>query len=285
MDHSSCEFRSGAARRRLAYSLAAGASAVGFGGANAEAAVLYSGPQNLSIASGTFQLLKLNNDEYNDLKLENYNFNNGAYQGGFAVFAPGGFVGFAQSGLAYASALTVGTLVDQFSNLMPEVSMAYGTRNPNAQFNDVTNAYIGFAFPINTENHFGWMRLSINNAAKTFVVHDWAYEGQAGVGIKVGALPLTGDYNSNDVVDAADYVIWRKTLGSTTDLRANGDNSASSANTIDGADYAAWRGNFGSTAAGAGVGTAAVPEPISLGLLAAGSLGVLLMRRARQGTT
>ncbi len=35
---------------------------------------------------------------------------------------------------------------------------------------------------------------------------------------------VAGDYNGNGVVDAADYTIWRDTLGSTTDLRANGDN-------------------------------------------------------------
>jgi hypothetical protein len=62
---------------------------------------------------------------------------------------------------------------------------------------------------------------------------------------------LTGDYNNNGTVDPADYVVWRKTLGSDTDLRANGDNSGPSAGVIDQADYAVWKANFGkaSTAA------------------------------------
>ena len=43
--------------------------------------------------------------------------------------------------------------------------------------------------------------------------------------LNVQSAPLLGDYNQNGVVDAADYTVWRDTLGSTTDLRANGDNT------------------------------------------------------------
>src|SRR5262249_5761235 len=41
-------------------------------------------------------------------------------------------------------------------------------------------------------------------------------------GFKV-ILPVPGDYNGNGIVDAADFTVWRDTLGSTTDLRADGD--------------------------------------------------------------
>ena len=34
---------------------------------------------------------------------------------------------------------------------------------------------------------------------------------------------VTGDYNFDNTVDAADYVVWRKTVGSTTDLSADGN--------------------------------------------------------------
>jgi hypothetical protein len=60
--------------------------------------------------------------------------------------------------------------------------------------------------------------------------------------------PLAGDYNSDGVVDARDYTVWRDTLGSTTDLRANGDDTGASQGRIDAADYLVWKNNFGATA-------------------------------------
>ena len=58
---------------------------------------------------------------------------------------------------------------------------------------------------------------------------------------------LTGDYNGDGVIDAADYIVWRHTLGSTTDMIANGDNTGSSAGVINQADYDIWKYHFGQT--------------------------------------
>jgi len=97
-------------------------------------------------------------------------------------------------------------------------------------------------------------------------------------------VPPPGDYNGNLVVDAADYTIWRDTLGSRTDLRANGANFAGSAGVIDQLDYLIWRNNFGDTA---GVGSGAssstgfagtIPEPSSV-YLAAMVAAILFQRR------
>jgi ELWxxDGT repeat protein len=68
---------------------------------------------------------------------------------------------------------------------------------------------------------------------------------------------IAGDYNGNGTVDAADYVVWRKTLGSATDLRANGDNTGPSAGVIDQADYVVWRANFGNTSSPAAIAESA----------------------------
>jgi hypothetical protein len=87
--------------------------------------------------------------------------------------------------------------------------------------------------------------------------------------LTVPAGPL-GDYNHNYIVDAADYTVWRDTLGSTTDLRANGDNTGASAGKIDQADFLIWKANFG-----AHLGSAsAVPEPASAILI---TMGLLLV--------
>lgn len=80
-----------------------------------------------------------------------------------------------------------------------------------------------------------------------------------------------GDYNSNGRVDAADYTVWRDTRGSTSDLRANGDNAGASAGAVDQADFSLWKSHFGANqgAGSAAIAVAPVPEPMSLSLLLA----------------
>jgi hypothetical protein len=77
--------------------------------------------------------------------------------------------------------------------------------------------------------------------------------------------PLPGDYNRNGIVDAADYVVWRKGLGTTFTV----------------ADYNVWRLNFGQTfGSGAGLDTNnAIPEPATLGLLMLAATGCGFCRR------
>jgi hypothetical protein len=66
----------------------------------------------------------------------------------------------------------------------------------------------------------------------------------------------SGDFNQDGAVDAADYTIWRDTLGSATDLRAD----ANSNNVIDVEDYGIWRSNFGQPNAGGESAMTPVPE-------------------------
>jgi hypothetical protein len=112
-----------------------------------------------------------------------------------------------------------------------------------------------------------------------FVVPDYYLpDNNGGVSVLITVVPespaVPGDYNHNGIVDAADYTIWRDTLGSTTELRANGDNTGASAGKIDQADYDFWKSNFGNHS-GSGSGTSAtVPEPGSLLLLLSGTLAI-----------
>jgi cyclophilin family peptidyl-prolyl cis-trans isomerase len=81
------------------------------------------------------------------------------------------------------------------------------------------------------------------------------------------------DYNRNGIVDAADFIVWRKTFGQTgAGLLADGNLNGQ----IDGGDFTVWQSNFGNTAggsAGGGASSTAVPEPTTaLMLLAAGML-------------
>ena len=89
-------------------------------------------------------------------------------------------------------------------------------------------------------------------------------------------VPVAGDYDRNGVVDTADYVLWRKTLGQTgANLPADGNRN----NVVDNADFLYWRNRFGkNTNAGSGVSETEVPEPGSSFLLMV-SLGLCLTAR------
>jgi hypothetical protein len=132
--------------------------------------------------------------------------------------------------------------------------------------------YLGVKMDFQDANaiHYGWIGIRITNEADaTGEVVGWGYETEAGVSIQAGELGvLQGDYNGDGKVDTADYVVWRKSDGTTE-------------------GYNTWKTNFGSMAgggAGAGGGFSAVPEPSSLLLsLAAGVaiIGSFLFRRIR----
>jgi hypothetical protein len=78
---------------------------------------------------------------------------------------------------------------------------------------------------------------------------------------------LSGDFNNNGTVDAADYIVWRKTDGTPT-------------------GYNTWRSHFGQTA-GSAAGqsnaespSAAVPEPAALTFMLIMGIFALYVRRS-----
>ena len=75
---------------------------------------------------------------------------------------------------------------------------------------------------------------------------------------------LEGDYNGDEVVNAADYTVWRDTLGQMgSGLIADGNAN----DEIDAGDYEVWKQHFGETqGSGSGLSRAAVPEPASITL-------------------
>lgn len=93
---------------------------------------------------------------------------------------------------------------------------------------------------------------------------------------------LAGDYNGDFIVDAADYSVWRRTMGQSVTPYSSADGDGNGM--IDNADYDVWRGNFGATAAGsaAAVIQAAVPEPATLAFIALAALVTLAQRPAHR---
>jgi hypothetical protein len=92
--------------------------------------------------------------------------------------------------------------------------------------------------------------------------------------------PLAGDYNGNGVVDAADYVVWRKALGQMVPPGTGADGDGDG--TIGMGDYNFWRGRFGNTSvSGSALETGAVPEPGHLAWMVAVGLSLAGARMRR----
>lgn len=82
---------------------------------------------------------------------------------------------------------------------------------------------------------------------------------------------VPGDYNGDEVVDLADYTVWRDNLGAPADVLPAGTRDGSNSGPINAADYTFWKQQFGSGGtATLAASVAAVPEPAS-------SIAVLLL--------
>ena len=95
--------------------------------------------------------------------------------------------------------------------------------------------------------------------------------------VNIAPPGITGDYNNNGVVDAADYIVWRKRLGQNVTMAND-----MTPGTIRAVDYTVWRTNFGrALGAGSALG-AAVPEPTASLLVLTGGTTIVIVRRKRQ---
>jgi hypothetical protein len=112
-------------------------------------------------------------------------------------------------------------------------------------------------------------------------------QGSGGGFAYLRALPpedpnATGDYNLDGVVDAADYVVWRKTLNNPAvpaGSGADGDGDGA----IDAGDYEFWLERFGEMVPpGSGGGAFTVPELTGVAHALAGFVVCVLTNRRRR---
>jgi hypothetical protein len=85
----------------------------------------------------------------------------------------------------------------------------------------------------------------------------------------------SGDYNVNGVVDAADYVVWRNSLGQPISPAGTGADGNSN-NSVDPGDLTYWQARFGSPV---GSGANSIPEPASLLMYSIGGALISVRRR------
>lgn len=94
-------------------------------------------------------------------------------------------------------------------------------------------------------------------------------DGSFGVFVSNVVARLPGDYNSDGLVDAADYTVWRDAQGGTGIGLAPDGNSDG---TVDQTDYDVWALNYGAAAT---VDATTVPEPANLLAVLFGSVALI----------
>lgn len=118
-------------------------------------------------------------------------------------------------------------------------------------------------------------RLNTIDGSGSFVVN---YGGASVVLSNFLAAGLAGDYNENNRVDAADYILWRNNIGAPAGTLHND----TAGGTIGTAQYNLWRANFGASAGSGAAQVSAVPEPtiVCMVLMVATMAGLPRRRRA-----
>ena len=102
--------------------------------------------------------------------------------------------------------------------------------------------------------------------------HDATWNGSSYSFNLQNVFGILGDYNGNGVVDAGDYVLYRKGGPLQNEVDAPG--------TVNFADYTAWRARYGN-ASGSALNSSAVPEPQVLLLALCSLIGAALARKHR----
>jgi len=178
-------------REWIAFTSAATAASAMAG--TAEAAVIYSGPQNLDvgpISVGGYSSvdnvdIDLDGDLANDFRVGVFAFYYGSFIGGdVRALQSGGAV--ARNGTParqFASGSTIGASADFDFDRAALFDYSGGSFNSNFGWN--TNGSVGFA-GVKFDDRYGWIQIEVT-AANHMVVVDWAYESEAGKSIKAGA--------------------------------------------------------------------------------------------------
>jgi hypothetical protein len=121
------------------------------------------------------------------------------------------------------------------------------------------------------------IRIQIDEAGELYILSKSDGMIRAIVGTTAA---VSGDYNRDGHVDAADYIVWRRSMGQNLAPYSGADGSGNG--TVDEADFEFWRERFGDSLGGAGAtAEATVPEPASVLLLSLAALRMWVGVRRR----
>jgi subtilisin family serine protease len=121
------------------------------------------------------------------------------------------------------------------------------SRNPDLTSTDIRNILQNTAEKIGGNN--GQTAYDVNGFNQYYGF------GRVNADTSVDAVPgASGDYNRNGAVDAADYVVWRKTNGTAVASAYAGADGSGNVN-VGSEDYTVWRAHFGQTITPPGPGS------------------------------
>jgi hypothetical protein len=123
------------------------------------------------------------------------------------------------------------------------------TAGPGSQFTDFNNAGTG------TGRYFLLAEPPVNNNAAynpnisyTFQIRVGRFGNEVNVSgsLVADSVPAAGDYNNDNIVNAADYTVWRNSLGQPASTLPNRA-ATNTATTVEASHYDDWKANFGNT--------------------------------------
>ncbi len=180
-------------RRLAGYALAAGTAFVGAG--QADAGIVYSGPLDVNILPtnpGAVQNFDFDGDTNIDFRIGNFTDNPPTIVEGL-FYSSAGYVGEdLGASLPFATPLGYGDLISSsnvgtksigkltFDSVPPSI--------PGLPWVPGVDAYIGIAFTIGTDVHYGWVETAVGTDY-SLTVKGWAYNDVADAGINAGVVP------------------------------------------------------------------------------------------------
>jgi hypothetical protein len=155
------------------------------------------------------------------------------------------------------------------ASLFPTGALVANFTDPSFQWMVTANGSLGFDPIIST------LQFTTRAESNFTVSNIW-------VGDAATLLPPNrtsqGDFNQDGVVNTADYVFWRKSMGQTgANLPADGNGN----NQVDSGDLFTWRAHFGQSLSGAGSSldsSSSVPEPTGFAIAILGFIICVAIR-------